>query len=304
MAASIPAQASVGKGTSSRRMVGWIADLPFILPIVAFIGVLIALPTVIAIIYSFSTWNPGYSSPFIGLQNYRVLANSSAFHTILANEAFMLLGLPIWVGVPLILAFLLYERVPAAGVFRAVYFFPAIASPALLGLLFTFILAPAGPLDSVLALFGIHHPPQWLVSVTWVKPVLIAVLAWATIGTGVVIFAAGLSAVPVELFEAADIDGASWWQRLRYVALPSLRNLVELWTVILVITVFVALFPWVFTLTRGGPGYTSTTMDYDIYQQALTFGNFGLAAAEMVIMLGFLALILFLGWLLFFRKRA
>jgi ABC-type sugar transport system permease subunit len=296
--------AGVAKATPGRRVAEQVSDLPFILPIVVLIGVLIALPTVIAIVYSFANWDPGYASPFIGLQNYDVLAKSSDFHTILTNEAFMLLGLPIWVGVPFIIAFLLHERVPAAGVFRAIYFFPAIASPALIGILFTFILAPSGPLDAALGLFGLHNPPQWLVSTDWVKPVLIAVLAWATIGTGVIIFSAGLSAVPEELFEAAEIDGASWWRRLRYIALPSLRNLVELWTVILVITVFVALFPWVFTLTRGGPGYSSTTMDYDIYQQALTFGNFGLAAAEMVVMLCFLALVLFLGWLVFFRRTS
>jgi multiple sugar transport system permease protein len=302
--ASVAARGSKRGGSAARRVLDWAGDLPFLLPIVVLIGVLIVLPTVIAIVYSFTNWNPGYPSPFVGLQNYETLAKSAAFHTILANEAFMLIGLPIWVGVPFIIAFMLHERVPAAGIFRAIYFFPAIASPALIGILFTFILAPSGPLDSALGLLGIHNPPQWLVSVAWVKPVLIAVLAWATIGIGVIIFSAGLSAVPEELFEAAQIDGATWWRRLRHIALPSLRNLVELWTVLLVITVFVALFPWVFTLTRGGPGYSSTTMDYDIYQQAFSFGNFGLAAAEMVIMLCFLALILFLGWLVFFRKKA
>jgi ABC-type sugar transport system permease subunit len=121
------------------------------------------------------------------------------------------------------------------------------------------------------------------------------VLLWASLGIGVVIFSAGLSAVPAELFEAAEIDGASWWQKLRFVVLPALLSLIELWAVILLVTVFVAMFPWVYTLTRGGPGYASTTMDYDIYQNALTFGYFGLAAAEMVIMLVFIAVILLIG---------
>jgi multiple sugar transport system permease protein len=71
--------------------------------------------------------------------------------------------------------------------------------------------------------------------------------------------------------------------------------------VILVITVFVAMFPWVYTLTLGGPGYTSTTIDYDIYQNALTNGYFGLAAAEMVYMLILIGLVLLTGWLLFSR---
>jgi ABC-type sugar transport system permease subunit len=87
------------------------------------------------------------------------------------------------------------------------------------------------------------------------------------------------------------------------VVLPSLRRLIELWAVILVITVFVALFPWIYTLTNGGPGYSSTTLDYDIYQNALTNGYFGLAAAEMVYMLLLIGLVLAIVWVLFGRRR-
>ncbi len=276
-------------------------ELLFVLPVTAIIGVLLLVPTVIAIVQSFTNWNPGYASPFIGLHNYIALATSPIFHTILLNEGYLLLGLPLWVGVPLLLAFLMYDKVPLAGTLRTIFFFPATAAPALIGILFTIILGPQGPLNAGLALLGWHNPPDWLVSAGWVKPILICVLAWATVGTGIMIFAAGLTAIPPELFEIAQIDGVGWWGRLRYVAVPSLRRITELWTVILVITVFVAMFPWVYTLTLGGPGYASTTIDYDIYQNALTNGYFGLAAAEMVYMLILIGLVLLTGWLLFSR---
>jgi ABC-type sugar transport system permease subunit len=284
-----------------RSLLSSAGELLFVLPVIAIIGVLILVPTMTAIIHSFTNWNPGYASPFVGLENYKTLATSPVFHTILANEGFLLLGLPLWVGLPLLLAFLLYDKVPLAGFIRTIFFFPATASPALIGILFTIILGPQGPLNSALSLFGWRSPPDWLVSTGWVKPVLICVLAWATIGTGIMIFSAGLTAIPPELFEIAQIDGVGWWGRLRYVALPALRRITELWTVILVITVFVAMFPWVYTLTLGGPGYTSTTIDYDIYQNALTNGYFGLAAAEMVYMLILIGLVLLTGWLLFSR---
>src|SRR5204863_8026828 len=111
-----------------------------------------------------------------------------------------------------------------------------------------------------------------------------------------------LSAVPQGLFEAAARDGAGWWQRLRHVVLPGLRRIVELWSVILVVTLFVAVFPWIFTLTRGGPGYTSTTIDYDIYQNALGFGRFGTAAAESVYLLVIVGVVVAAGALAF-RQR-
>ena len=119
------------------------------------------------------------------------------------------------------------------------------------------------------------------------------------------IFSAALATVPPELFEAAVIDGAGWWARFSYVVLPALRSVIQLWVMILIITVFVSLFPWVYTLTRGGPGYSTTTLDFDIYQNALTFGFFGTAAAETVYLLVLIALLAIVGGnLLRFRRRS
>src|SRR5262249_22465024 len=121
---------------------------------------------------------------------------------------------------------------------------------------------------------------------------------WAGLGVGVVIFSAALSSIPAELFEAAEIDGASWWQRLRYVMLPGMRSTVELYVVFQVLSVFLFLFGWIYVVTQGGPGYSSTTLDYDIYQNALSYGIFGLAAAESVYLLAIVLLILGVGaWL-------
>lgn len=308
-AATGAATAMAARGGPAWRAQPWrnarnsLTELIFVLPVTVVIGGLILLPTGTAVVQSFTDWNPGYASPFVGLRNYITLATSPVFHTILANEGILLLGLPLWVGLPLLLSFLMYDKVPFAGALRTIFFFPATASPALIGILFTIILGPQGPVNAGLRLIGWHSPPDWLVSSGWVKPVLICVLAWATVGTGTVIFSASLTAIPPELFEIAEIDGVGWWGRLRYIALPALRRITELWTVILVITAFTGMFPWVYTLTLGGPGYASTTIDYDIYQNALTNGYFGLAAAEMVYMLVLISLVLLTGWLLFFRAR-
>lgn len=283
---------------------GSLGQLLFLLPILAVVGVFIVLPTVSAVPFSLTDWNPGYPSPFVGLHNYIRLATSPIFHQILFNQLFLLLGLPLWVLAPLVLATMLYERVPAAALFRTVFFFPATVSPTLVGILFGFLLSPDGPLNALLRSVGLGVlAANWLSNVALVRPVLIGVLSWATIGTGVVIFSAALSTVPPELFEVAKLDGAGWWQRFRYVVVPGLASVIELWIVILIISVFVSMFPWIFTLTRGGPGYASTTIDFDIYQNALSFGYFGIAAAETVYLLAIVVVVVAVGGLAFRQRR-
>jgi len=292
--------------TASRAVVAarGLAELLFLVPIVLVVLVVVLLPTTTVIVHSFTNWNPGYDSPFVGLQNYIRLAASPIFHQILINQAFLLLGIPIWALLPLLIAVMLHERVPYPGVFRTIFFFPATVSPAIIGILFGFLLSPTGPLDATLRAVGLGGLARnWLVDATLVRPVLIFVLVWWTVGTGIVIFSAGLSTVPPELFESAAIDGASWWQRLWHIVLPELRHVMELWVVLLVITIFSGLFPWIFTLTRGGPGYFSTTIDFDIYQNALSFGNFGAAAAETVILLVLVTTVTVTGSLFFRRAR-
>jgi len=274
-------------------------------PILIIMAVVIAVPTVSVVFHAFTDWQPGYESPWVGLDNFTYLYHSAQFREILLNHAVLLIGLPLWVIAPLVIAFMLYEGVPCPGLFRAIFFFPTLVAPALIGVLFAFLLAPQGPLNATLRSVGLDPLAQaWLSDAHLVKPVIIVVLAWATIGTGVVIFSAGLSSVPPEQFEAAEVDGATSWQRVHYVALPNLKRLIELWAVILVISAFVSVFPWIFTLTRGGPGFASTTLDYDIYQNALSFGYFGQAAAESVSLLLIVFAIVCLGALLFKVTRS
>jgi ABC-type sugar transport system permease subunit len=273
-----------------------LGEAVFVLPVVIVVAVLIVLPTASAVAHSFTNWQPGYPSAWVGLDNFTALFRSSSFQQILRNQAILLLGLPIWTLLPLVIAALLYDGVPAPGIFRTIFFFPATVSPAVIGILFSFMLGPSGPLNTTLRDVGLGGlASNWLSDPSLVKPVIIAVLAWATMGTGVVIFSAALSGVAPELFEAAALDGASWLQRFWYVTVPSMRRVIELWVVILVITVFVAVFPWIFTLTRGGPGYSSTTIDFDIYQNALQFGYYGTAAAEAVVLLVIVAVVVGLG---------
>jgi ABC-type sugar transport system permease subunit len=255
-------------------------------PASAFVGYLVLLPVGTVVYHAFTNWNPGLPSPFSGLTNFRDLGSSSEFRSILVNEAFMLIGLPLWTILPVVLAFALHERVPVPSVFRGIFFFPSMTSPALIGVLFGLLLSPLGPLSRVVAELHLGSFGQpWLANASLVKPVIICVIAWWVTGTGVVLFSAALATLPQNLLEQAEIDGAGWVTKLRRVVVPDLMPTLRLWVLLLLVIVLGNMFPWIFTLTRGGPGYSSSTLDYFIYNSAITLGQFGAAAAATVVLL-------------------
>lgn len=234
---------------------------------------------------SFFDWQPGGVSEFNGVDNYIELFSDSAFWQVVGNQFFYLLGLPLWVIAPLLVAFMLREKTKAAGFFRSVYFLPAVMSPAVVALVFRALLAVDGPLNSMLRGVGLDSLARpWLSDELWVKPVIIILVLWAGFGTGVLIFSSALAAIPKHLFEAARLDGVGFWGEFWHIAVPSIRNAVVLWMVFQVISIFLFMFSWVYVLTRGGPGLASATMDFQIYQEFMRFGFFGTAAAQSVVL--------------------
>jgi multiple sugar transport system permease protein len=291
---------------SQRRALGrlraQVVDLSYLLPALVLIVGLMLVPGIYALSMAFFQWTPGYDSPFVGLDNFSRLLSSVRFHQILVNQAVLLIGVPFWTILPLVIAFILHERVPLPGVFRTIFFFPAILSAAVVGILFRSILAPEGMLNELLRAVGLGGAAQnWIDDAAFVKPTLIVLLAWASLGLGVVIFSSALSTIRPELLEVAVIDGASWWQRLRHVVLPSIRSTIVLWTTYQIVGLFLFTFGWIYVLTLGGPGVSSTTIDFDVYRNALKYGFFGLASAESVVLLGMVFLVIAVSWLLMRR---
>jgi ABC-type sugar transport system permease subunit len=257
----------------------------YLWPMVLLLGFTILVPTVLAVVGSFRDWNPGYESPFVGLENYREVLDSRVFREIVGNTIVLALGVPLWVVVPLIVAVLLHERVPFPGVFRTIFFFPAVLSPVIIGLMFRGLLRPDGSVNATLESVGLDALAKpWISDPDWVKPVFVLIVLWYSLGFGVLLYSAALSAVPQEQVEAAMLDGANWWQRIRYVILPAIAPTFLINTIFSAATVFL-LFGYVYVLTQGGPGYASTTIDFDIYQNAMNFGYYGYAAAESVLLL-------------------
>jgi ABC-type sugar transport system permease subunit len=108
---------------------------------------------------------------------------------------------------------------------------------------------------------------------------MVLVMLWCVFGMGVIMFLAGLAAVPKEIFEAARIDGAQGWPFLIYIVVPSLRYVIEFWAVNLVVWSFTSLFAFVYVMTGGGPGYATMLVEYQLYLQAFEFDRMGYACA-------------------------
>ncbi|MGH3472224.1 MAG: carbohydrate ABC transporter permease [Nocardioidaceae bacterium] len=260
-------------------------SLVLLVPLVALETAVFFIPLIFVCYHSFYDWQPGGVSTFLGWGNYQTLFGQPEFWEIVRNQIFFLLGLPLWVAAPLLIAYMLREHVPHAGAFRTIYFIPAVMSPAIVGLVFRTLLQDDGPINQALHGVGLGFLAQrWLTDASWVKPVIILLVLWAGLGTGVLIFSAAFSAVPQEIFEAARLDGVGFWKELWYVALPAVRPTVVLWTMFQVISIFLFMFSWIYVLTSGGPGLASTTMDFSVYQTFYQLGFFGAAAAQSVVL--------------------
>lgn len=234
---------------------------------------------------SFYDWQPGGQSVFIGLDNYRILLADYEFWRIVGNQAFYLLGLPLWVFCPMVVAYMLKDGVWNVSMFRGIYFLPAIMSPAIVGLVFRSLLATDGTVNAFLENLGLEALIQpWLTSENLVKPVVIMMVLWAGFGTGVLIFTSAFQSIPRDILEAARLDGARFWQEFFFIAVPAVRNTIVLWTMFQVVAIFLFMFGWIYVLTGGGPGLASATMDFSIYQQFIRFGFYGTAAAQSVIL--------------------
>jgi len=253
-------------------------------PALILVGAVIWYPVSQTFQYSFTDWN-GASATWVGASNYRDILGSQDFWTPLRNNAIFLLAIPGILALSLIVSVLLFEQVPGWRFFRSVYYLPTILSAAVVGMLMRTMFNSRGVVNSILESVGLESLTRnWLGSVSTAFVVLIFAFYWQTLGQGVLIFLAGLSSIPADVIEAAQLDGASWWQRLRQIIVPLLIPTVAYFTVVNAIWAFVGVFSLVYTVTEGGPGYGTTPLDLMIYRTAFEFGEMGYASAMSVLL--------------------
>lgn len=237
-------------------------------------------PVFAALGLGFFAWDVLTAPRFVGLANYQTLANDEVFREVLRNTTVFVLGsVPVRTILALLLAIALNQGIRGVAIFRGAFFLPTITSAVAAAVVWRWIYEPNfGLLNSALYALGVAHPPNWLSSPIWAMPALIILSVWQGIGFQMVIFLAGLQAIPAHLYEAAAIDGANAWTRFRHITLPLISPTTFFVVVISIIGSY-QVFDQAFILTEGGPGYATTTLVTYIYTYAFQFFKMGYASA-------------------------
>jgi len=270
---------STGRLRRSERRAGML----FVVPVVLLYVALLALPIIQTFYFSLTKWN-GITSTFLGLDNYERLFSDPTFWRVVLNNVMLLASIPIAILIPLVIAFLLNEHVRGWRFFRSVYFLPTAISWVVIGMVAARFFAQRGILNSVLAAFGIHVQTDMLASEYTAMVAVIITFIWSVFGTNTIIFITGMATLDRDVYEAARVDGAGGWATFRYITIPLLMRFIQFAFILTLITGFTALFSLIFTMTTGGPGYGTTTLEFYVYQSAFAQGEFGYAAAIGVVL--------------------
>jgi multiple sugar transport system permease protein len=273
--------------TQRRRETLWaVAFLtPFFIGLVFFI----AGPVVAAFLLSLTNWDLMGPPQWAGLQNYVSLAQDPLFWQALGNTVYYTgVSVPVGLALALMLAVLMNRKVPGIYAFRVIYFAPVTVSIVAVSLLWAWLYSPSfGFLNYVLSV--LHLPTlRWLVDPHTAMPSVILVGLWRGLGFNIIVFIAGLQAIPRDLYEAAEIDGANEWQQFRRVTLPMLSPTLFFAIVMALISSF-QVFEQTYIMTQGGPGNSTLTFIYYIFLTGFTYLRMGYASALSFV---FLALIL------------
>jgi alpha-1,4-digalacturonate transport system permease protein len=274
--------------------IGWM----FVAPNLAILGLFTFMPIVVNFYFAFTGGVQLYPSerPFTGLENLETLFDCESYldpstcrkdlfwRAIYNTGKFALLQVGLMVAFALVTALVLNRKILGRGFFRGVFFYPVLLSPVVVALIWKWVLQREGVLNAVLAGAG-ASPVGWLSDAGWAFFWCVFVSIWAHMGFYTLILLAGLQAIPADLYEAAEMDGAPPWRRFSRITLPLLMpNLI----VVLVLGLIrsVQIFDEVFVLTGGGPGSATTFIVQFIYQTgfAESIHQYGLAAAASLVL--------------------
>ena len=260
LARSAASRRAGGRGSSDWRKRLEIAVL--VAPALALFLVFVVWPIVQAARYSLFRWN-GLEpmTNFIGLDNYKEVLGDTVFRSALGHN-FIIVALSLLIQLPLGLgiALLLNRKMRGRTVLRLIIFVPYVIAEVIAAVVWLLLLQPRGPLDAMLEAFHLTGIRQlWLAEPKIVLYTMFGVLTWKYLGFAIILFLAGLQSVPIELSEAAALDGASWWQTQRRITIPLLGPTIRIWAFLSMIG-SLQLFDMVWVMTHGGPGRSTETM--------------------------------------------
>ncbi len=260
-----------------------IAAYVFITPAVILLLAFLILPALSTIRYAFTDYNilrPN-NIHFCGLENFKDLLSDKDFKKSLFNTFyFTIIVVPFQCALALALALLISSRRRGVSIFRAAYFSPNVTSMVVVAILWSVLYNPnpsTGLLNAFLTKLGLE-PCGFLTDPKTAMNSIIFMSAWQAAGYQMMIFLAGLQAIPGDQYEAASIDGANTFQRFRYITIPGLKNVIK-YVVMITMIQAMKLFTQPYVMTQGGPQNSTRTLVYYIYEQGFQSRNFGYACS-------------------------
>ncbi|WP_066523105.1 carbohydrate ABC transporter permease [Curtobacterium ammoniigenes] len=272
------------RGRGRMRLEIAILSGPAILMFLAFV----IFPVVLAAFYGFYRWQ-GYGAPtdFVGLNNYKLILTDPAFQAVLwHNGIIMVLSLVFQGPLAILLALLLNQKIRGRSIIRVLIFVPYVISEVIVGTGWSLMLARTGAVNDLLQHVGLGFlQADWLANPSIAIWSLMGIISWKYIGFAVILMLAGLQSIPDELFEAAQIDGASYWQIQRRITLPLLGPTIRIWAFLSIIG-SLQLFDLVYIIWGQYVSGTAGTSTMAIYMvaQGRDAGNYGYGSAVAVVM--------------------
>ena len=273
-----------------RRRRDWkmaVEVIVFTAPALALFAMFVVWPMLKAVQFSLFKWKGfGPLVDFVGLKNYVSVLSNDVFVGALGHNLFIVVAsIAIQLPLGIAIALLLNRKMRFQGILRTVVFVPYVLAEVIAGVVWFQLLQPKyGVIDSILGAIGIQGPAQgFLGTPEYALWTVMVVLTWKYLGLAIILFLAGLQSVPQELDEAAQIDGASWWQTQWHITIPLLGPTLRTWAFLSMVG-SLQLFDMVWILTKGGPANATTTMATFLINEGTKRSNYGIAGAASVIL--------------------
>jgi len=252
----------------------------FVGPNVILFTVFMVIPLVWGLALSLYDWNLIYAPRFVGFDNYLALMNDArAVNSVVKTVYLLVLGVVPTVFLSFLLAVLINTSFPGYSVFRTMYLLPIVISLVASAVLWKFMYDPrVGPIAQLLSFFGVSGP-NWLQDTTWAMPALSLVIVWLRLPLGIILYLAALQQVNPQLLEAAEIDGAGPWAKLRHIIWPNVMPVTLLILVLTLRGIIFDSFDIAFVMTKGGPLNSTDILAVYIYDLAFAQLRLGYASA-------------------------
>jgi len=257
----------------------------YLLPAALFLAIVFIYP--IVQIFRLSLFRPGEGGQLaLSLDFYQLVLADKIFWRSAANNGILMLSVPLMTIAALVIAILLFEHVRGWKVYRSAVFLPYILAIPTVATTFLYLFGREGIVNSLLASVGLGFAAQdWLGNQALVVPTIGLMIIYRELGFGVVLFLAKLMSLEKEILEAAEIDGANWWQKHAFVTIPQMAFVIEFFIVVEIITMLSWVFAYIYSSTQGGPGNASHVMELYLWKHGFYYRSPGMAAATAVIML-------------------